>query len=95
MKSAKGIAASPGIAIGPIFRLKKVDLTFHRLIVSNPSAELERFRQAAEKARAQLETLYQTVQKEFGEEEAGIFQAPDTHAGRSGPAAKYSDSHSG
>jgi phosphoenolpyruvate-protein phosphotransferase len=72
-----GIAASPGLAIGPIRQL------VHRRIVvevtaKDPLAEENKLREAVAAAQAELEQLYQEVKARSGPSQAAIFRA---HAG--------------
>ena len=75
MVEIKGIAASRGIAIGPISRLTKPDLSFDRRKISDPEAEIDRLEQALERVQVQLEATYQAAKQDLGQEEAAIFQA--------------------
>ena len=70
----QGIAAAPGIAIGPLFRLQKVTLDIEETF-SDPSAEKNRLQTAITGARAQLQTLYREMSARTGAEEAAIFEA--------------------
>ena len=70
----KGIAAAPGIAIGPIHRLQheeiKIEETFQGV-----SAEENRLNKAIERARAQLNSLHKQMMQTAGASEAAIFEA--------------------
>lgn len=70
----QGIAAAPGIAIGPLFRLQKATLEIEETF-SDPSAEKNRLQTAITAARAQLQTLYREMSARTGAEEAAIFEA--------------------
>jgi phosphocarrier protein FPr len=70
----QGIAAAPGIAIGPLFRLQKATLEIEETF-SDPSAEKNRLQTAITGARAQLQTLYREMSARTGAEEAAIFEA--------------------
>jgi phosphocarrier protein FPr len=69
-----GVAASPGIAIGPLWHLKR-----HRLVVermaADVGAEQVRLRGALESARAELTDLHDEVAARSGVGEAAIFRA--------------------
>jgi multiphosphoryl transfer protein len=69
-----GIAASPGVAIGPVYQLKRGKLVFEAT-AADPRAEETRLRQAIETAKAQLQNLYEDVKAKAGAGKAAIFQA--------------------
>lgn len=71
----KGIAASSGISIGKAFRLVEPVLSFEEKTVDNPDAEIERFRQAVEKAKNELNLLKSQTEKRLGKEQGAIFEA--------------------
>lgn len=71
----KGIAASSGISIGKAFRLVEPVLSFEEKTVENPDAEIERFRQAVEKAKNELNLLKSQTEKRLGKEQGAIFEA--------------------
>jgi len=71
----KGIAASSGISIGKAFRLVEPVLSFEEKTVENPDAEIERFRQAVEKAKKELNILKSQTEKRLGKEQGAIFEA--------------------
>lgn len=75
MNTLHGIAASPGIAIGPAFRFRQVDLRFGRYTVESTDAEWTRCQAALETAREQLTAVYAKAEAESGAEQAAIFQA--------------------
>jgi phosphoenolpyruvate-protein phosphotransferase len=75
MKTLHGIAASRGIAIGPVFHFQKVNLRFERCTVEDPSAEWARFQGAIETACEQLADVCAIAEAECGPEDAAIFQA--------------------
>lgn len=75
MKTLHGIAASRGIAIGPVFQFHRVELNVERQTVTEPAAEWARFRAALKEASAQLEGIYQKAKAESGGDQAAIFEA--------------------
>jgi len=75
MNTLRGIAASQGIAIGPAFRFRQVDLRFERYTVEDPAAEWARLQAALETARQQLADVYARAEAESGARQAAIFQA--------------------
>ncbi len=75
MKRLKGIAASPGIALGPAFVYRPVDLTVRRRQADDQAEEWKRYQEAASSARAELEALGRKAAAEMGETEAAIFTA--------------------
>lgn len=70
-----GIAASPGIAIGRAARMERQELKVEKREILSPEEEIERFKQAVEKAVSDLEEIYEKTLRELGEEKASIFQA--------------------
>lgn len=71
-----GIAASPGVAIGQAIRLEQAATGAPaRRVVADTAAEWQRYRTAAEQARADLSTLAARLQRELGEAQSRIFQA--------------------
>ena len=75
MKTLHGIAASPGIAIGPAFRFRQVDLRYGRYTVESADAEWARCQAALETARKQLAAVHAKAEAESGAEQAAIFEA--------------------
>ncbi len=71
----QGIGASPGIAIGPTFQFAKVEVDVERREVEDPVAEWQRFEDALETGRTQLERVLAKAEEETGAEEASIFEA--------------------
>lgn len=72
----EGVAASPGIAIGPAFVLGgDVVHLFPRVLPEEEvPAEIERFKRALEQARQELERIRQEVSRDLGEESAKVFE---------------------
>lgn len=68
----QGIAAAPGIAIGPIFQLKHTEVTITETF-SGASAEETRLLEAIEQARGQLTTVRQQMLTRTAASEAAIF----------------------
>ncbi|ETT74452.1 phosphoenolpyruvate--protein phosphotransferase [Bacillus mycoides] len=71
----KGIAASPGIAIAKAFRLENLELIVEKIAVTNTNQEVERFEQAIETSKSELEGIKEHARKELGEDKAEIFAA--------------------
>ena len=69
-----GIAASPGLAIGSVFQLKRGKIVFEAT-AKDPAAEETRLRQAVETGKAQLRELYEDVKERSGTGKASIFLA--------------------
>lgn len=63
-----------GIAIGKLAILKKTESRVKREHIRDVPAQLERFEQARETAKAQLRVLYEKALKEVGEVNAAIFE---------------------
>jgi phosphotransferase system enzyme I (PtsI) len=73
-----GIAASPGLALGPLFRFEREELAV-REIELTPQAvgpEVERFHAALDVSRRDLASIRDSIATEVGEAEARIY---DTH----------------
>jgi phosphotransferase system enzyme I (PtsI) len=70
----KGVAASPGIAIGKVFLLEDDDfcLTYKEIPKSERIAEKKRFDDAIEKTRADLKIIYDKINDVLGENYAHI-----------------------
>lgn len=71
----KGIAASSGIAIAKVFRLENPELIVEKIAVTNTDQEVERFEQAIETSKSELEGIKEHARKELGEDKAEIFVA--------------------
>lgn len=67
-----GIAAAPGIAIGPIFQYKKSTLEIEETFAGS-SEEKTRLQEAIERARSQLKALRKQMLSEVSASEAAIF----------------------
>lgn len=72
--SVCGIAASPGIAIGPLWHLKRKRFVVERT-AKDPVAEEQKLRRALESGRAELRDLYEEVKAKSGAARASIFRA--------------------
>jgi phosphoenolpyruvate-protein phosphotransferase len=70
-----GIAASRGIAIGPVFQFHKAEVCFERCLVPDPAAEWDRFQTAIETASQQIAEIKGRAEAECRAEEATIFDA--------------------
>ncbi|HEX2189220.1 MAG TPA: phosphoenolpyruvate--protein phosphotransferase [Longimicrobiaceae bacterium] len=70
-----GVSASPGIAIGPLFRFRASHVVVTDRPGGDPASETRRLDAALETAREQLETLYGEVAARSGRGEAMIFRA--------------------
>ncbi len=73
-KQWKGIAASPGYAIAPAYRLDKQLYLPERQTVANPLEEQIRFKAALASAVEQLEVIRQSTLERLGPEKAEIFE---------------------
>jgi phosphocarrier protein FPr len=69
-----GLAASPGLAIGPVRLLRRCRMIVERS-AKDPAREHERLREAIATARAELHELYQDVKEKSGKAGAAIFLA--------------------
>lgn len=77
VKKFKGIAASPGIAIGKahLFLKQKREIVRKEISPELVEIEIRRFRESLEKAKEYLRDLIDRVKKEVGEKEAEIYEA--------------------
>ncbi len=75
MKKYCGKVACDGVAVGDVFEIKKHDRQIEKLIVQDAINEKSRFFVAHEKAVDTLAELYNKTLKEYGENEAAIFEA--------------------
>ncbi|MEN8240501.1 MAG: phosphoenolpyruvate--protein phosphotransferase [Chloroflexota bacterium] len=71
----KGIAASPGIAIGPVWKYHPIEVEIKQEKTVDVDAELKRLHAALTEAKQQLEELGKHAGEQIGEEEAAIFSA--------------------
>jgi phosphoenolpyruvate-protein phosphotransferase len=71
----KGIPASQGIALGPIFILQSQDLEVVRRRIEDPDQELQRLEKALEEAKEEIEGLARQTEAAVSAEEAAIFEA--------------------
>ena len=70
-----GIAASAGIAIGPLVKLRPAAIQVTARIVDNPEAEWQRLQTAIRAAQEETRALYEWTKAHAGDYEAGIFDA--------------------
>ena len=73
----QGIAASPGIGLGPVVRYEPEALEprDHVIDKSRVNAEIERFEAALRESRHDLERIRNGIAAELGEKEAAIYDA--------------------
>jgi len=69
-----GLAASPGLAIGPLLLLRQRKIVVERT-AKDPAREQERLREAIAAARSELQDLYADVKAKSGAAGAAIFLA--------------------
>ena len=74
-RAVTGLPASPGVAIGTLFRVQETRLAVARRTVADPDAERHALAQALETAREQLEDVHDSVAERAGKGEAAIFRA--------------------
>lgn len=72
-----GIAASPGIGLGPIVRFEREELTVRDTAVApeDVEGEIARFGEARDAARRDIEAIRVGIAAELGEHEARIYEA--------------------
>lgn len=73
----KGIAASPGIAIGKVYLLKEQEVVIDRSRIDEKQigAEITRYKRAIEKTKQQIVEIRDRVMNKMGEKKAEIFDA--------------------
>jgi phosphotransferase system enzyme I (PtsI) len=71
----KGIPASDGIAVGPLFCYIPVELTPPICVAGTVEEEMARFDAARALARVELQDLHDVIEKRAGKENASIFEA--------------------
>ena len=70
-----GVKASAGIVIGAALLLHNSELEVKTVSVEDADAEIRRFQEALEKAKADLHEISERVEREMGSEHADIFRA--------------------
>lgn len=75
MTFLQGIAASNGIAIAKAYRLVEPNLSFEKKTVEDITSEVNRFKAAIEKSKAELEAIRDRAHIELGADKAAIFEA--------------------
>ena len=81
MITITGKSISGHIAIGPLHVFRRRDLVTARRAVSDPEAEIRRFRSARESASRKLKQLYEEAVSHVGKDNAAIFQIHDSMLG--------------
>lgn len=74
MQEFIGKAVYAGVAIGPVAVYRKKDNTVKKTAVEDTDAEFERFNEAVEAAKEELQQLYDKAVEEVGEENAAVFE---------------------
>lgn len=75
MKQIQGIAAARGIAFGPVFQFRPVDLQVEQKIITDPDHEIDRVEQARSAASKQMQDIYESTKMELAAGQASIFEA--------------------
>lgn len=77
IRTYKGIAVSPGIAIGSALIIENTVSSVYRIPIKEQEVEREasRFREAVDRTRDELLQLRDTISRSMGEEYASIFEA--------------------
>src|SRR5262245_48264075 len=72
-----GIAASPGVAVGPVFRLEPEQLSVREAEIEacDVDGEIKSFRAALASSRRDLSAIRDGIARELGEQEASIYDA--------------------
>ncbi len=71
----KGIAASPGIAIGEIFIKKEDEAVIEKTKIKDAEKEIKKLEEAVKQSKTELREIYEKTLKNIGKEEAKIFEA--------------------
>ena len=73
----QGIAASPGVAVGPVYRLEHEELSVRevKIAAGDAAREIQAFRAALEASRGDLIAIRDGIAAELGEDEARIYDA--------------------
>jgi phosphoenolpyruvate-protein phosphotransferase (PTS system enzyme I) len=74
-KAIRGIAASPGIAIGPVLRYEAAKLVANKQYTSDVPCELLRLEEALTQARQEIHSFYEQTNQAIGAQEGAIFEA--------------------
>jgi len=75
MRKLQGVAASPGVAVGPAAQFCRAEPPCERRTVEDREAEWARFEVALEAAREQLADICARAEEEVGAGQAAIFEA--------------------
>lgn len=75
MTELEGKSVFSGVAIGPIAVFSKADTKVRHETVEDAEGEIRRYHEATEKAKEELQVLYEKALKEVGEESAFLFQS--------------------
>ncbi|GGE29181.1 phosphoenolpyruvate-protein phosphotransferase [Pullulanibacillus camelliae] len=70
-----GIAASSGVAIAKAFILQNPDFTIEKRTITNTQEESDRFQNAVNQSKGELQEIKEKAQRELGEDKAAIFAA--------------------
>ncbi len=70
-----GQVASPGVAVGPVWVYRPLDVRWERYIVEKPAEEISRLYDAMGQARDELQRLEERARENIGDAEAAIFEA--------------------
>src|SRR3989338_4419128 len=77
MNTMKGIAASPGVAIGKAFLIDSEELSIAKRSIKESAIpkEITRFEDALTKTRAEILNIRDKITQEIGQEHGDIFNA--------------------
>lgn len=75
MRKSQGIPVSNGIAIGPCWIYRPLNIQIEQYIISDPAGEIARLKRAFEEAKHQLIQLQERALENIGAAEAAIFEA--------------------
>lgn len=75
MKAIQGIAASRGLAIGPVFQFRPVELSIEQRTVTDPAAEIKRLEKGLSTTTRELQAVIEKAKRETTAGQGSIFEA--------------------
>jgi phosphoenolpyruvate-protein phosphotransferase (PTS system enzyme I) len=75
LERLKGIPASPGVAVGPVFLFLRDEVRVERQESGDPGREARRLREALEQAAQEIREVQAATAAKIGESEAAVFGA--------------------
>ena len=75
MKTIKGLAAAPGLAIAQVFKIEEQDLKIVKKTIKDSASEIKKLDKSLDKASKDLQDLYDKTKAKLGASKAEIFSA--------------------